>query len=341
MARKRGGSDEEGGSWMDTYGDLVTLILTFFVLLYSMSSIDSQKWQYIAQAFSSKGEVINQVVAGETEVENPTGNLIEDAKLNAGETPENFDELYHYLQGVVQDQGLSESIEVTQGASNVYLKFRDNIFFYPDHSVLTDEGKTVLDLIAPGIQGVDKFILGIRINGHTARADTSVVNDRDLSADRANSVLKYLESKELCPPSKYSASGYGKYREIASNDTEEGRIKNRRVEIVIARNDADYSDPEVIKEFYQMEFGENFVVPVAGVDGGEILEPPPTDIPPAGGENETPAVTDAEGKPVETTAETTTAETTAETEKAKKKDKKEKTAETTAKEPKENKKAKK
>ena len=57
VARKRGGSDEEGGAnWMDTYGDMITLVLTFFVLLYSMSSMDSSKWQYIAEAFS-KGKI--------------------------------------------------------------------------------------------------------------------------------------------------------------------------------------------------------------------------------------------------------------------------------------------
>ncbi len=50
MAKKRQSQEEEGGSWMDTYGDMITLVLTFFVLLYSMSSMDQSKWQYIAGA---------------------------------------------------------------------------------------------------------------------------------------------------------------------------------------------------------------------------------------------------------------------------------------------------
>ncbi|MBR3920564.1 MAG: flagellar motor protein MotB, partial [Oscillospiraceae bacterium] len=64
MARRRGGGDgESGGSWLDTYADMITLILCFFVLLYSMSTMDELKFQYIAQAFSSMGKIINAVVA--------------------------------------------------------------------------------------------------------------------------------------------------------------------------------------------------------------------------------------------------------------------------------------
>jgi chemotaxis protein MotB len=262
MARRRGGdSSEEGGSWLDTYGDMITLVLTFFVLLYSMSSISQEKYQYIAQAFSSMGNVINAVVAGEVKVDEPLGNLVEEAQLNAGETPENFDQLYQYLKQYVEENNLSQSVEVTKGTANVFLKFRDNVFFNPDSDVLRQEGKDILNGISGGIKAVDKYILGIRVNGYTAEAENSKVNDRDLSTGRANAVLKYLEALNIVENAKYSASGYGKYRPVAPNDTEENRRLNRRVEIIIARNDVDYSNPDVIKEFFEVEYGTNFVVP--------------------------------------------------------------------------------
>lgn len=259
MARKRGGgSEEEGGSWMDTYGDMVTLILTFFVLLYSMSSVDKQKFQIIAQAFASQGNVINAVVAGEVEVESPSGNLIEEAELNAGEVPETFDQLFQYLQNYVEQQGLAESVEVTKGASSIYLRFRDNVFFDPDSSVLREEGKEILGGMSGGIISVKDYILGIKINGYTAESASSNKDEWELSSGRANNVLKYMMTLNIVPTSKYSSSGFGKYRPVDTNDTEEGRRQNRRVEIIIARNDADYSDPEVLKEFFQMEFGDGF-----------------------------------------------------------------------------------
>jgi chemotaxis protein MotB len=270
MARRRGGdSDEQGGSWLDTYGDMITLVLTFFVLLYSMSSISQEKFQYIAQAFSSMGNVINAVVAGEVKVDEPLGNLVEEAQLNAGETPQNFDQLYQYLKQYVEENNLSQSVEVTKGAANVFLKFRDNVFFNPDSDVLRQEGKDILTGISGGIKAVDKYILGIRVNGYTAEAENSTVNDRDLSTGRANAVLKYLEALNIVENAKYSASGYGKYRPVAPNDTEENRRLNRRVEIIIARNDVDYSNPDVIKEFFEVEYGTNFVVP----SGDESLGP--------------------------------------------------------------------
>ncbi len=69
--RKKGGAEMGGANWMDTYGDLVTLLLCFFVLLYSMSSMDESKWQLIAQAFSSgQGDIINVVVSEEPNVDN-------------------------------------------------------------------------------------------------------------------------------------------------------------------------------------------------------------------------------------------------------------------------------
>lgn len=267
MARKRSGSEEEGGSWMDTYGDMVTLILTFFVMLYSMSSIDQQKWQYIAQAFSSRGNVINKVVAGETDVEEAVGNLVEIGELNPGEVPQNFDQLYQYIVQYVDDNGLSDTIEVERGESNVALKFRDNIFFGPDSGVLLQEGKDVLDGIGMGIGAVNQYIMGIKINGHTAEAEYSLVNDRDLSTERANSVLKYLDRMGIIKSEQYSAQGFGKYRPLAPNDTEENRRKNRRVEIIIIRNDVDFTNPKVIQELLQMDYGNEFVLPVADADG--------------------------------------------------------------------------
>ena len=63
MAKKN--NDESGGNWMDTYGDMVTLLLTFFVMLYSMSSVQEDKWAMLVRAFNIHGdEVVDQIVFG-------------------------------------------------------------------------------------------------------------------------------------------------------------------------------------------------------------------------------------------------------------------------------------
>ena len=104
MAKKK--VEESGGSWMDTYGDLVTLLLTFFVMLYSMSSIAEDKWAKLVQAFNSKGNtVVEQIVFtydatdGEDALNNTGEGMGEDdSVVNQDEVTIDFNELYSYLR---------------------------------------------------------------------------------------------------------------------------------------------------------------------------------------------------------------------------------------------------
>ena len=73
MAKRRAESGEEKGNWLDTYADMVTLLLCFFVLLYSASSVDETKWQYIYQSFTSSGSYINPFVMDEQPKKRPSG----------------------------------------------------------------------------------------------------------------------------------------------------------------------------------------------------------------------------------------------------------------------------
>ena len=261
MARKRTSQGEKGGNWMDTYGDMVTLLLTFFVMLYASSSIDEAKWQAIVQAFTSRGDIVNEIVAEENPDQDSENPYIIDGELPEGELPETFDQLYQYLVNYINNNSLSDSIDISKGVSNIYLKFRDNIFFSGDSDVLLQEGKDILSSMSYGIHAVDDKIMGVKVSGHTAKSEYSVVDDETLAAGRAVSVVNYLMSIDTVEPRKFVCQGYGEYRPIAPNDTEENRSKNRRVEITIVRNDVDVTDPAVINEFMKMEFGMDYVTP--------------------------------------------------------------------------------
>jgi len=256
--RKKSGSVSGGANWMDTYGDMVTLLLTFFVLLYASSSVDEAKWQYILQAFTSNGSIVNPIVAPQNPDSNVDQPYVTD-DLADGELPETFDQLYQYLVQYVENNQLQSSVEVEKGQSNIYLKFRDNIFFSGDSSVLLNEGKTILGAMGVGIKAVDDKILLIKVCGHTADAKFSQVDDTLLSAVRAVNVVNFLRDANLIDRLKLRSEGYGNSRPIAPNDTEENMRKNRRVEIIIVRKDADYSDPAVVQEFIKMELGVDYV----------------------------------------------------------------------------------
>ena len=112
-----------------------------------------------------------------------------------------------------------------------------------------------------GLKAVDDKIMVIRVCGHTAKSPGSIVDDTLLSSGRAVNVVNYLRDNKISPPEKLVSVGYGSYRPIAPNDTEENRAINRRVEIIIIRNDADFTDQEVINELLALEFGTDIVNP--------------------------------------------------------------------------------
>lgn len=249
--------EDHSNDWLSTYSDMVTLLLTFFVMLYASSSTDEQKWQYIYQAFQSHGKFLNEYV----DSPNPTidegdGTASEDPNTSGGEgnLPQSFDQLYHYISQYVSENNLEQSISVENGVAHLNIIFDNSVFFEPNSAVLTQAGKDLLSSIAPGITAVKGSIRTCTINGHTAKA-ISEVNDWELSSDRAVSVVKYLDFTKVLDTEQFRTKGSGFAEPIADNATEEGRAQNRRVEMVLLRKDVDPTDPEVMKDILKYDYG--------------------------------------------------------------------------------------
>lgn len=241
MARKRKRESGGGASWMETYSDLVTLLLTFFILLFSMSTMDNEKYKILVQAFSK----VSPVEAPEESKMEDIGEVPDETKMEELD----MDKLYQLLKEYVSDSGLSGSVEVSKSEEYVFIRFYDDITFSGYSNKLNDKGKQVLDVLADGMKLVDEYIEEVIIAGHTAEVVTdNTKRDRSLSTERANSVLEYLERKAVISPAKYLAIGYGLYSPIADNSTPEGRAKNRRVEIYISRKGYPVSYTNIIKE---------------------------------------------------------------------------------------------
>lgn len=250
-------SEDNPNEWLNTYADMVTLLLTFFVLLFACSNLDETKLQLIFQAFQSRGQYLNTQVDDLDINASDTGGVTDDRpELEGGddELPQSFEELYQYFADYIDDNNLSDSIALEQGAAHITIRFDDDVFFDGDSYFLKTAGKRVLDGIIPGIQFIQKYIQTMTISGHTALVADNT-RAMQLSALRANSVHLYLMSRETIEYSKYRLKACGPNEPIASNDTSDGKAKNRRVEIMFLKSELDLTDDKVIQDILEVDHG--------------------------------------------------------------------------------------
>lgn len=248
MKKKHGGGG--GANWMDTYGDMVTLLLCFFVMLYSMSSVDQQKWMALVESFNPDAEAQQNPGGAEG-----AGQLTQE-QVNA-----DIQALYQAMEQYIQQENLTSQISITAGSGYVFVSFDDTVFFDGDSYVLLDEGKRILDQVAQSIAGVSESIDEIRVLGHTAQASAEKPNrpevDRFLATNRAAVVTVYLQEKNIIDPARLVSVGYGQWRPVADNATADGRAQNRRVELLVTGLDLQSGIGDDITQYYTMRSGED------------------------------------------------------------------------------------
>ena len=244
--KKKGGGGGGGANWMDTYGDMVTLLLCFFVLLYSISTIEQDKWMIFVKSFN------RDAVEDISEPQGPVGSA--DSTGGSGmpvpddnnEVDEALEQLYDFLVEYQESSAAAaENVSVSKGDDYVFISFNDAIFFDGDSSVLRADGKAILDSIIPALAEASPYIDELKVLGHTAqiyadRPNPNVAGDRHLASDRATEVIIYLQNHiphETLHPGRLVVESFGQWRNIAPNDVEANRAKNRRVEMVISGRD--------------------------------------------------------------------------------------------------------
>lgn len=248
MARKGKSEEVKKGldEWMATYGDMVTLLLCFFVLLFAMSNIDADKFKAMAASFSKDSvSVLSDTSVGMMEA---LGNGIIEMPQVQGDSTEEYEE---FQQGVAElealasdfktyfaEHNMSEKVIVTKDKDKVNLSFEDGILFDLGKSDLKTSSLEVLSYVANEI--INHPNNKIKIEGHT---DNLPINTSKypsnwyLSAARSISVAEYFIDKKGISPERITAEGCGEYKPKRPNDTPENRAINRRVEIKIFRSD--------------------------------------------------------------------------------------------------------
>lgn len=215
------GPEGFGGRWLLTFNDMITLILTFFVLILSMSDMDKPSIDQISQSVSEVfgvGGIRKPLVTPRTS--QPSADR---GQIQAEKNPE-------ISRMAIQIASLP-GMEAQTTPGGIRIAMNEKVLFAPESEVLTESSQQVLLALAPILR---KAKASITVEGHTD--NRPIVNERfpsnwELSTARAVSVVTFLVEKGGIAPERLYAVGYGDARPRVGNDDMQQRQMNRRVEI--------------------------------------------------------------------------------------------------------------
>ncbi len=258
MANKKPEDPPQGSpAWMATFSDLMNLLLCFFVLLFSMSTVDAQKFELVAASFSNtfsiftaggraigEGMLISNGVSQLNNLDKYINSMGqgEDAEKQMKDAIEEYEaqalaaseELAELIEEAIEEENIADEVEVEFNSQYVLLTMNGSLLFNSGDAKLKDESIPLMSQIAKILERYSEGI--IEVEGHTDNVPMhgAKYSDNDeLSSARAISVFRYLVDHTDIDPSRIKHSGRGEYVPVADNSTAEGRALNRRVEIKI------------------------------------------------------------------------------------------------------------
>jgi len=243
---------------MVTFADLMTLLLVFFVLLYSLSTLETEKFQSVLSSFQiafnkyapstykassdvsipieSKIKPIDpSPVISEPAVSDVTMKTITEAEETIDQEVSEIQTMVQKLQQSIIELDLNTFIEVFSEDDNVIIRVNGQLLFASGDVKLTESAENIFEKILELVEHYYDY--KIAINGHTDNTPISTTrfpSNWELSAVRATTVLRYFIANKV-DPKRLSATGFSDLFPIADNDTETGRSQNRRVEFVLEK----------------------------------------------------------------------------------------------------------
>ena len=220
-------------SWMITFADLVMLLLTFFVLLLTMSSMDTKKLRDLMTHFRESTGVLEFSGAGQVYNLGTFVNKYNDTDSLLVVDQKHFltkIKLVSNITSMLKD--LKNNITLSDDERGIALSFHGNILFKPGKTTLRKEAYPVLDIIADAIEECPNDILIMGHSDNTPIKDEIYGSNWELSTYRGISVLNYFVNKKGLSPSRFSVGGAGSSWPLYPNINQKNRSLNRRVEII-------------------------------------------------------------------------------------------------------------
>lgn len=246
MSKKKKHHHEEhiDETWLIPYADLLTLLLALFIVLFASSQIDQKKFQEIARS-------LNSALAGglgvfdfpsPVEQNNPQTSVPNKERLTKNQQQtiveqEGLREIQTKINQYIKKEHLQGELQTTLTEEGLLVTIANDILFDSGSAEVRPQDKSIA-------QEISRLLVmnpprNIIVSGHTDNVpihNSKFASNWELSVMRAVNFMKLLLENKQLDPRLFSAKGYGEFKPIASNATPEGRMKNRRVEILIVPN---------------------------------------------------------------------------------------------------------
>lgn len=236
------GSDEGEGEagWITTFSDMMSLLLTFFILLFSMSSVETVKFKQLLESIQDALGVEKVPEAG-TREGLEMADVEAQAKIDAvdelgGMVKKELNDIESSVEEFIQKNQLDGHVSVKVDGRGTVITISDFVLFPQGAASFAPPAKPILKKMALLLK---QFPYSVRVEGHTDNvpiSNSKYPSNWELSAARAAEIVRFYIRNGI-DPHRLMAVGYAEYRPIADNSTPEGREKNRRVEIVYVRED--------------------------------------------------------------------------------------------------------
>jgi chemotaxis protein MotB len=229
MSKKKQHHEEHvDEAWLLPYSDMLTLLLALFIVMFAMGQTDKQKLQSMSQQFNiifagGKGVMKND---GQSSISMPSNTEIEDAKMS---------EIKKTLEDEISQEGYSDKVKVDVNSDGLEISIQDVVLFNTGEADVKDNLSPLLLQISNMIKGLDNEIKVVGYTDNVPIKNDKFQSNWELSSMRAINVMNFMVDLGKIQADKVSIQAYGEYKPKFDNTTEQGRAKNRRVEIVVVR----------------------------------------------------------------------------------------------------------
>lgn len=230
---KKGAGGPSSPLWCLTYGDMITNVLCFFVMLFAFARFDSAKLEQVAASASTSFQMAPSILSNQGNYRNLVvggqGLLNFPGSRHKAEMPR----VVQRVKRLLQTAPLTDRIEVAIENQNVKIRIPTGVLFNSGQATLQAGSERLLDAISPMFTQIPNEI---RVEGHSDDVPLRSANfpsNWELSSARACTVIRYYIDNFNVPPTRFSAQGFASFKPLDNTMTEAAREKNRRVEITI------------------------------------------------------------------------------------------------------------